>query len=453
MGMEWVREEMRYLQLKEARLTERAKQMLATFSEQPAKSITEACPNWAATKAAYRFLANEAVEANQILLAHYQRTQERADGRVRVLAIQDTTELDYTGKEVAAEMGHLASGHRRGLLVHSVLLASVAGVPLGLLDQHVWTRDPASQGKAKDRRKKETAEKESQRWLDAMQIVEERLPEAVEVIHVADREADIYDLLALQRRPNSQVVIRVGHNRRVEHAMRYLWEAMHQAPIAGEILLEVRPQPHRAARLATLRVRFQTLTLQPPHQRSGAGVRLQFVLAEEQDAPLGEKPIVWLLATSLPVDTFEEALTCLRFYALRWLIERFHFVLKSGCLIEQLYLQTENRLRRALALYAIVAWRLLWLTYQARQDPEQPCSLILQTHEWQALYCTIHKTAIPPDHPPTLREAVIWIARLGGFLGRKHDGVPGPKTIWQGLRRLDDIANTWLLLHPHGSQQ
>jgi hypothetical protein len=449
MGSNWVNEEMHNLQLKDKRLVERTKKLLAAISQEPAKSIPEACGNWAGTKAAYRYFSNESVESDRILETHYQKTQERAQGKMRVLAIQDTTELNYSGKEVAAELGHLANAHSQGLLMHSVLLASVAGMPLGLLDQHVWKRDENTKGKAKDRRKKPTSEKESQRWLDAMQVVEERLPEEVEVIHVADREADIYDLLALKHRPNSQVVIRVDHNRRVEHTMRSLWGAMRQAPIAGEILLELRPQPNREARLATLRVRFQTLTVCPPHKQTGEGVRLQFILAEEQDAPPGVKPIVWLLATSLPVSNFEEALTCLRFYALRWLIERFHFVLKSGCLIEQLYLQTENRLRRALAIYSIVAWRLLWLTYEARMHPDQPCSVILQTHEWQALYCTIHKTPMPPEQPPSLQEAVIWIARLGGFLARKGDGFPGPKTIWQGLRRLDDIADTWLLVHSH----
>ena len=175
---------------------------------------------------------------------------------------------------------------------------------------------------------------------------------------------------------------------------------------------------------------------------------MQFILAEEHDAPLGADPIVWLLATTLPVDSLAEALVCIEYYRLRWLIERYHYVLKSGCRIEDLYLQTPERLRRALALYTIVAWRVLWLTYEARQSPDQPCTVILQTHEWQALYCTIHKTPVPPATPPTLSQAVVWIARLGGFLARKGDGFPGPKTIWQGLRRLDDIADTWLLLHP-----
>ncbi len=150
----------------------------------------------------------------------------------------------------------------------------------------------------------------------------------------------------------------------------------------------------------------------------------------------------------MPVTTYEEAVQIVLWYSLRWLIERYHFVLKSGCRIEELQLETAQRLERALATYCIVAWRLLWLTYQARQAPESSCEVVLQQDEWQALYATMHQTTTVPEQPPTLHEAVSWIARLGGFLGRKSDGEPGVKVIWRGLRRLEDIVATWRLLHP-----
>lgn len=448
MGAEWVLNEMKTLKLIDERLTKRAKHLMTSLSEQPAKSIPEASENWAATKGAYRFLENDRVDESQIRAAHYQATQARASGQPRILAIQDTTDLDYTGKQVAEKLGPLSNQYTRGLRMHSVLAASVDGVPLGLVDQFTWNRDADTQGKAKDRRKKDTQDKESQRWLDAVQAAEKVLPPDAEIVHIADREGDIYALLAVERQARSQLLIRMNHNRRVEHATRYLWEAIRQAPLAGEIAVAVTPQANRAARLARLTVRFQTLTVRPPHKQAGSGISLQFILAEEYDTPPGADPIVWLLATTLPVDSLAEALVCIGYYRLRWLIERYHYVLKSGCGIEELYLHTPERLLRALAIYAIVAWRVLWLTYEARQSPEQPCTVLLQTHEWQALYCTIHKTPVPPDTPPTLSQAVLWIARLGGFLARKGDGFPGPKTIWQGLRRLDDIADTWLLLHP-----
>ena len=152
MSGEWVAEELRQLKLADARLTARAKQLIASFSVQPAQSIPEACENWAATKAAYRFLENQRVDEGQLWAAHYQATRARTAGHARILAIQDTTELNYTGKAVAAALGHLANQHTRGLLLHSVLAVSTAGVPLGLVDQHSWSRELSTKGKAQQRR-------------------------------------------------------------------------------------------------------------------------------------------------------------------------------------------------------------------------------------------------------------------------------------------------------------
>ena len=121
-------------------------------------------------------------------------------------------------------------------------------------------------------------------------------------------------------------------------------------------------------------------------------------------------------------------------------------VLKSGCRIERLQLEAGQRLERAIAVYSMIAWRLLWLTYEARRTPETSCERVLERHEWESLYCTIHKTNSPPTRPPSLKQAVRWIGQLGGFMGRKGDGEPGVMVVWRGLRRLEDVASTWLLL-------
>ena len=149
----------------------------------------------------------------------------------------------------------------------------------------------------------------------------------------------------------------------------------------------------------------------------------------------------------MPITGFADALQYLRWYSYRWLIERYHYVLKSGCRLEQLQLETADRIERALATYTIVAWRLLWLTYEARYNPEATADTVFLPYEWQALYCHMYSTPIPPDTPPTLNQCVRWIASLGGCLGRFRDGEPGVKTIWLGLRRLHDIASTWRLVY------
>lgn len=182
-------------------------------------------------------------------------------------------------------------------------------------------------------------------------------------------------------------------------------------------------------------------------------VSVNVILVTEIDPPAGVKPIRWLLLTTLPVTNLAQAMTCIRYYTLRWLIERYHYTLKSGCQIEQLQLQTAERIKRAFATYSVVAWRLLWITYLARMEPEISCEVCLEPDEWQALACDRLGGRVPPKQPPTLGQAVLWIARLGGFLARRGDGFPGVKTIWRGLSRLADLVSMWRLLRrkPHPS--
>jgi Transposase Tn5 dimerisation domain len=332
------------------------------------------------------------------------------------------------------------------------LAINLQGIPLGLVYQETWARNLKPERSKLERRWTATAEKESQRWIRTLAVCEKGIPDEKRVVLIAEREADMYDLFAAERRGNFHLLIRAVQNRRVTHPAEYLQEAVYSQPVAGQIEVEVGRQGDRPPRKVTLDIRFLSVGIRPPyrgvHRTQAQPIPLQVILAEEVSPPEGETAIVWWLITTLPVLTLADAQRCIRWYSFRWLIERFHFVLKSGCRIERLQFELADRLEKAIAVYSIVAWRLLWLTYQARISAEQSCLVAFQPHEWQALYCTIHKTTPPPDDPPSLHAAIRWIARLGGFLARKGDGEPGVQTIWTGLRRLDDIAATWLLLHP-----
>lgn len=447
----WAAEELKTAKLGDARLNKRLVKMVDDLAAEPASSVPEACGDWAATKGAYRFWDHERIKPEAIRQPHIDSTSRRAAGEEQVLVLQDTTELDFTSHPKTEGLGFLDCPTHQGLKVHSALVVTTEGVPLGLAHQEVWTRDPASKGQSKERRTRETAEKESQRWLSTQDATLRNLPKEVSVVTVADQEADIYDLFAAPRRPGAELLIRVSHNRRVEDdETEYLWPAIRQAPVAGQLSVQLGRAPDRQPREAELAVRFATVSILPPRhhpQRSQLpAVTVQLVLAEEEKPPVGVEGICWLLLTTLPVSSFAEAVKMVRWYTFRWLIERYHFVLKSGCGVEKLQLETAERLQRALATYCIVAWRLLWLTYEARRQPEVSCEVAFTTVEWQALYCFTHKTQLLPDNPPTLQEAVRWVAKLGGFLGRRHDGEPGVKTIWRGLRRLEDIVVTWELL-------
>lgn len=259
---------------------------------------------------------------------------------------------------------------------------------MGLLHQYTWSRQERS-GKRAQRRKQKTSEKESQRWLATLTAAELGIDASVCLVQVGEREADIYDLFVRPRCASSELLIRAEHNRKVEGELGYLIPTLEQAPVQGHLSIEIQRNPQRPARQATLTVRALAVTIAVPrngqHSQEAQPVTLNALLVNEETPIAGGKPIRWLLLTTLPINTFEQACQCVRWYSFRWLIERFHFTLKSGCRIEQLQLETAERLLKALATYSMVAWRLMWLTYQARLAPDDTCEAILLTHEWRLL--------------------------------------------------------------------
>jgi hypothetical protein len=452
---QWIKDDLGGAVLPDGRLTKRLGRLVAALSASPGASVPQACGT-AGAKAAYRFWDNRRLTPQAIREVHMQATLERVKslqqtlGLQEVEIIQDTTSLDYTGLEKTPGLGPLESRHCRGLMTHSAMLVA-NGVPQGLIHQAQWTRDPQQRSKAERRRSLPIEEKESYRWVQTVHACRNKLDPALRIIHIADREADIFELFADERPPNEHLLIRVAHNRVVEQEQEYLWPTVRSWAVAGTLTVQVPRSGDCPGRQAVLTVRFGPVTLKPPRhgKRSKplSSVTLQAVLVEELSPPPGTKAVCWLLLTTLPVASLEQAVDCVQRYGRRWLIERYHFVLKSGCGIEKLQLEQGVRLQRAAATYSIVAWRVMWLTYQARAYPDDCCLSVLQQHEWQALYATTHRTLTMPPSPPTLREVVHWIAQLGGFMGRRGDGEPGLKTVWRGLSRLSDITATWQLLH------
>lgn len=167
------------------------------------------------------------------------------------------------------------------------------------------------------------------------------------------------------------------------------------------------------------------------------------ILAEEVEAPEGVNAIKWYLLTSLPINTLEEAFEKVQWYKRRWLIERFHYILKSGCQIEKARLVDVERIRRAISIYSIVAWRIGWITYEGRNNANESCERVLSKEEWTVLYCISNETHNISQKPPTIGEAVVMIAKLGGFTARKPDGDPGLKVIWRGLQKLNNFMVGW----------
>lgn len=443
----WAAEAMRGVDLGDARRSRRLQKLLVDLAARYEVSLPQACGNWAAVKAAYRFFDNDAVEPEMIRAGLTAATVSRLEGQAVVLGMSDTTSLDYSAHPATAGLGVLENKWRQGVLLHSVLAVTAAGLPVGVLWQQWWAREPSAAGRRGTRRQRPTAEKESAKWLTAAQETLAVVPPETLVVQVGDRESDVFDLFAQPRRAGAHLLVRAAWDRCVEGAPEHLWAAAEAAAAAGPARVMVTGKDKLPEREAEVSVRWTEVALCPPrHRREGlAAVTMRVVLVREEAPPEGAKPLVWLLLTTLPVSSFEEAWRCVRWYRLRWLVERYHYVLKSGCRVEELQLRTVARLERALACFSAVAWGVLWLTYLGREQPDQPASMVLEREEWEALMCFSQDHPEPPTSPPTVQAALRAIAGLGGFLGRKHDGMPGVAVIWRGLTRLHDITAAYLL--------
>ena len=450
---DWAQEEFGKAPLRDTRLVRRACLLARDLYARPCAQLPQACGSRARTKAAYRFLDHPRVTMQGLLQSHYQATARRVAAEKVVLAVQDTTSLNYSAHPATEMLGLIGSEPEGpvGMLVHSTLAFNEAGTPLGLLDVQSWVRDPDERGKKHQRHELPLEAKESVRWLrslEAVARVQARCPNT-RVVSVGDREADIYELFVwAQAEPGRPaLLVRAERDRALSEGHRHLWESVAGQALAGTMDLKVPRRGAKPARQARVEIRHAPVELQAPQRkRQMPSVRMWAVLAREVDAPAGIQPVEWMLLSSLPVESFASALEKLRWYAGRWGIEVFHRVLKSGCQIETRQLGGADRLEACLAIDLVVAWRIYHLTKLGRETPEVPCTVYFEEHEWKGLVAYVTRNPQPPAQAPTLREAVRMVASLGGFLGRKSDGEPGTQTTWLGLQRLDDLAAMYFVM-------
>jgi hypothetical protein len=451
-GPDWAVREFGDAVVGDRRLQRRLVSLAQDFYARPQANLPQACGTRAKTKAAYRLLDHDQLSLPQLLAAHYASTVERMREYAVVLAVQDTTSLNYSGHLDSEGLGPINTKRdgAQGLLLHDTMAFTTEGLPLGLLDAQLWARSREDFGKtAKQRSQLSVEQKESYKWLASFTAAAEAQRELAhtQVVSVGDREADVYELfqLARSRADHPQLLIRAEQDRLVAEGHQRLWATVEAQPVAGYQAVQASRRRGIAARVAHLSLRFAEVELGPPKNRrlGRPQVRLWAVLACEEEPPTATKPLEWMLLTTLPVSTAEQAAEKLLWYARRWNIEVYHRTLKSGCRIEQRQLATARRLENCLAIDMVVAWRILNLTRLGRQAPDLPCTVYFDDLQWQALHGFIHRTPEPPAQPPTLRQAIRMVASLGGFLGRKGDGEPGTQSIWLGLQRLDDIAAAW----------
>ena len=387
---------------------------------------------------------------DKILKSHYESTVGRVSQEKVVLAVQDTTTLNYNRHPATEGLGLI--GRKQdgaiGLIMHDTMCFNLQGNPLGLIDVQSWARDPADFGKKHLRAKLSIEQKESNKWLKSFQSaqkVQKSSPDTL-VVSVGDREADIYELFSLAQSDDKgpKLLVRSEHNRLLADGQGHLREKLASQSLSGIQEMRVPRKGNQKARDTELEIRFAKLTMKAPDGKTKMGeLSVYGILAEETTAPTGVTPLKWILLTTCKVETFEDAIEKLKWYALRWGIEIYHRTLKSGCKIETRQLGSADRIEACLAIDMVVAWRIYHLAKLGRETPNVPCTVFFEEAEWKALVAFKTQTPVPPKKTPTLREAMRMIASLGGFLGRKCDGEPGTTTLWLGLQRLDDITATW----------
>lgn len=458
---DWMEEEFGAAALGDQRLQSRLRMIAGDFFARPTMNIPQACGSRAKAKAAYRFFDHPQVNLESVLRSHYQASAQRAGKETVVLAVQDTTELNYSLHPATEQLGPLCDKEGVvGLLLHETMLYNLAGTPLGLIDARCWARDADEPQKRQKRHELEIEQKESSKWLvsyEAASRLQAQHPQML-VVSTGDREADIYELFVQGQKPGgAKLLVRARQERclipSADHSAqppdqaeeaepsRHLWEHVGQRPKAGEVDLRIPRRRNQPARQALLEIRFAPVELKAPKRKPRLGaVKIWAICAREVSAPAGIEPVEWLLLTTVPVETFEQAVEKLQWYALRFQIEVYHRTLKTGCKIEERQLGNAERIEACLAIDLVVAWRVTHLTKLGREMPDVPCTVFFEEAQWQAMMVFATQQP-PPSQPPSLRVMARMVAmQLGGFLGRKSDGEPGAETLWRGLQRLDDIT-------------
>lgn len=408
------------------------------ISSQPGSSIPRQNESWYDVKATYEFFKNEEVSLPALQKAVMAYGAKQVAKEMSVLIIHDISNICFHALD-AKGLGYVDSNQGRGILCYSSIMATPDGLPLSLLYQHTWTRPNEQLGKAAKRKERQFTEKESYRWYDGVRQTTQLLGPSVHKIHIADRQADIYELFFTAHEPNTDLLIRAGYNRRASDGSP-VWDLVGKQPPSATITLDIPDVTGKKKKAISAEVRHQQVKILRPLRSENQYESVILNAIEIKEVPSADRKqedrIDWKLLTTIEVQTVTDVLQCVKWYTYRWLIERFHYVLKSGTKIETLQLKQAESLQKAITVYSLAAFRIMQLVYNSRHHPNVSCEVALTTLQWKVLFILIHKKKETPPEPPTLLQAVTWIGKLGGHLGRKADGPPGLKTVWLGYNKL-----------------
>jgi len=430
------------------RRNERLVKIIDNLSTQPGSSIPQQNNNWYDTKATYEFFKNEdvSIDSLQQLISTYGVSQIKS--AKPLLIIHDISNISYNDLK-AEGLGYLDNKKGRGILCYSSIAASTEGLPLALMYQHTWTRPLEELGKSKSRKSRLFEDKETYQWYKGMTEVNKCLGDKLQKIHVADREADVYELFFSAYEKGTDLLIRARHNRQLSNGCS-LWNQIAEQPCQQRITLQVPDETGKKKKDIEAAVRYQKVEILRPSTSKNKYESVELTAIEVKqvgEVKKEEDRIIWKLLTTVEVETVTDAMQCVKWYTYRWLIERFHYVLKSGTKIEKLQLKQAASLQKAISVYSLAAFRIMQLVYQSRHTPNISCETILTKQQWTVLYMLIHQQHNALKLAPTLSDTIKWIGKLGGHLGRKSDGPPGLKTVWLGYQRLCDATNIYDIIN------
>lgn len=477
----WAKDEFANINLGDKRLDQRAISIVQQCADKPTASFPKTFNTNAEVVGAYRFFDNENVTAQKILEPHCACSEERARHYPLVLSLQDTTELNYNGQQIDG-LGSLTYAAQRGMYLHATLLTTPARESLGIVDAWMWAREikgkkatpeeanatkpikKASKLPARSVAAKAAAghsetctveitsptTKESTRWIEGyerMADMAERLADTTRVVYVADREGDILDLMKAAHARNNPAdwLVRAKHNRNL-HEGEKLWDSVAASEALGGIKFNMAARKGVKARTITQEIRVKKVIL--PGGKGG-DIAATCLIATEVGAPMGVAPVCWRLLTNRSADTLEAAIELIEWYRARWEIEIFFHVFKNGCVVERMQLDHVEKIECALAVYMVVAWRIMYLMRMGRTCPELPADLFFDPDEIRVAYLLRRKKP-PQDRKPQVNEVIRLIAQTGGFLARKCDGEPGAQTIWKGMQDVRVAVATLQILREEG---
>jgi hypothetical protein len=459
----WIEQEVGGYHFKDARLAKRFNKLPGMMSEGIGESVPYACQDGANTRAACRFFSNAQVSEAQIMAGHFQATQGRlAQTNQRILMLHDTCEFSFQRDQDSqiGLLGRPACGKGRdgrikhitvrGILMHSSLAITLDGLPLGLTAIKFWTRKQFKGCNALKKKINPTrvpiAEKESIRWLENRRQSAALISNPRHCVHIGDRESDIFELFCLADELGTNFLIRTCVDRLAQDAGTTVTAQMKQAPVKGRHCIQGRNKLGEFYE-AELDIKHERLQVLPPmgKWKNYSDLTLTVIHALERGTPGGRDKIAWKLITNLPVKSLKSAIEKLNWYALRWKIEVFHKILKSGCKAEESKLRSSERLVNLIAIFCLIGWRVFWLTMLQRAEPDLPPAIALDTTEIFLLDELVKPKPALIRRKATISDYIIKIPKLGGYLNRASDPPPGNMVMWRGLTKLNDIHLGFLL--------